>query len=86
LILATHDSKKSVRAVLVAGARGYLLKSDAFRQVVLAVETLAAHKPFFSSAISETLLTAFLKIAKSDALAGRRSPDPTRAGDRPALG
>jgi DNA-binding NarL/FixJ family response regulator len=70
LILTTHDSEKSMREVLAAGARGYLLKSDALRQVVLAVETLAAHKPFFSSAVSETLLKAFLKDAKSDAYSG----------------
>jgi DNA-binding NarL/FixJ family response regulator len=70
LILTTHDSKKLMRAVLAAGARGYLLKSDAVRHLVPAVETLAAHKPFFSSAVSETLLEAFLKIAKSDGIAG----------------
>jgi DNA-binding NarL/FixJ family response regulator len=62
--------KKSMRAVLAAGARGCLLKSDALQQVVVAVETLAAHKPFFSSAVSETLLEAFPEDAKSDALAG----------------
>jgi DNA-binding NarL/FixJ family response regulator len=69
LILTTHDSKKSMRALLTAGVRGFLLKSDALRQVVLAVETLAAHKPFFPTAVLETLLKAFLKDAKSDALA-----------------
>jgi DNA-binding NarL/FixJ family response regulator len=70
LILTTHDSKKLMRTILAAGARGYLLKSDALRHVVLAVETLAARKPFFSSAVSETLLEAFLEDAKGDALAG----------------
>jgi DNA-binding NarL/FixJ family response regulator len=70
LILTTHDSKKSMRALLTAGARGFLLKSDALSQVVLAVETLAAHKPFFPTAVSETLLKAFLKDAKSDAFTG----------------
>jgi DNA-binding NarL/FixJ family response regulator len=58
-----------MRALLTAGVRGFLLKSDALRQVVFAVETLAAHKPFFSSAVSETLLKAFLKEAKSDVFA-----------------
>jgi len=70
LILTTHDSKKSMRSLLTAGVRGFLLKSDALRQVVLAVEALAAHKPFFPTAVSETLLEAFLKDAKSDAFAG----------------
>jgi len=70
LILTTHDSRKLMRTILAAGARGYVLKSDALRHVVLAVETLAAHKPFFSSAVSERLLEAFLEDAKGDTLGG----------------
>ena len=47
--------------VLVAGARGYLLKSDATRQLIPAVESLARHKPFFSGRVSELVLEGFLK-------------------------
>ena len=44
LILTMHDSVEMLRAAALAGASGYLLKSDAARYAVLAVEALAAHK------------------------------------------
>src|ERR1035441_473370 len=40
LILTMHDSDQVVREVLRAGARGFLLKSDAGRELVAAVEAL----------------------------------------------
>jgi DNA-binding NarL/FixJ family response regulator len=48
LIFTMHESEELVRNVLAAGARGYLLKSDAARQLVPAVESLAQRKPFFA--------------------------------------
>ena len=55
-----HDSDVLIREVLEAGARAYLLKSDANRHLVAAVESLAAHKPFFTGRVSEQLLDTFL--------------------------
>jgi DNA-binding NarL/FixJ family response regulator len=60
LIFTMHESEPLVRELLEAGARGYLLKSDARRFLIAAVETLARHKPFFTGRVSETLLNAFL--------------------------
>lgn len=60
LIFTMHDSEELVRGVLSAGARGYLLKSDAARQLVPAVESLAQRKAFFSGRVSEVLLEGFL--------------------------
>ena len=60
LIFTMHDTATLVREVLEAGARGFLLKSDAKRSLVAAVESLADHKPFFTSKVSETLLESFL--------------------------
>lgn len=60
LIFTMHESERLIREVLAAGARGYLLKSDASHQVVAAVEALAQHKPFFSWKASETMLKSFL--------------------------
>ena len=40
LILTMHDTEQVVRDVLAAGARGFLLKSDAGRDLVSAVEAL----------------------------------------------
>lgn len=60
LIFTMHESEELVRNVLAAGARGYLLKSDAARQLVPAVEALGQHKPFFAGRVSEVLLEGFL--------------------------
>jgi DNA-binding NarL/FixJ family response regulator len=61
LILTMHDSEQVVREVLEAGARGYVLKSDAGRDLVAAVESLLEHKPFFTSHVSEMVLEGYLK-------------------------
>src|SRR3954464_8356893 len=60
LIFTMHDTDALVRDVLEAGARGFLLKSDASRFLISAVETLADHKPFFTGSVSEALLESFL--------------------------
>src|SRR4051794_35421851 len=60
LVFTMHDTDTLVRDVLEAGARGFLLKSDARRFLISAVESLAAHKPFFTGKVSETLLENFL--------------------------
>jgi DNA-binding NarL/FixJ family response regulator len=60
LIFTMHDSDILVREILKAGARAYLLKSDAKQYLISAVESLARHEPFFTGRISEQLLDAFL--------------------------
>ena len=45
---------------LAAGARGYLLKSDADEHIVNAVETLMRHRPYLSKQISEMLFDTFV--------------------------
>ena len=61
LIFTMHETEQLVREVLAAGARGYVLKSDAGRNLVNAVEALSHHKPFFTAKVSQTLLDAYLK-------------------------
>ena len=61
LVFTMHESEELIREVLAAGARGYLLKSDATRQLIPAVESLARHKPFFSGRVSEMVLEGYLK-------------------------
>jgi DNA-binding NarL/FixJ family response regulator len=60
LVLTMHDSEQVVREVLEAGARGYLLKSDAGRDLVSALEALQLNKTFFTTKISEMVLASFL--------------------------
>ncbi len=76
LIFTMHETEQLVREVLAAGARGYMLKSDAARQVVAAVEALAEHRPYFTAAVSEALLRAFVESggAPHSARTGPLSP------------
>ena len=48
LVLTMHHSEELVRDVLRAGARGYVLKSDADASLISAVESLLQHKPFLT--------------------------------------
>jgi DNA-binding NarL/FixJ family response regulator len=61
LIFTMHDNETLVQELLKAGARGYLLKTDAKRHLIGAIESLVAHKPFFTAKVSETLLESFLE-------------------------
>lgn len=47
LIFTMHDSKSLIKAVRKAGARGYVLKSRAARDLINAVEALLDGKTFF---------------------------------------
>jgi DNA-binding NarL/FixJ family response regulator len=60
LIFTMHDSDMLVRELLEAGARAYVLKSDARQYLVAAVESLVDHRPFFTGRVSELLLKSYL--------------------------
>jgi DNA-binding NarL/FixJ family response regulator len=59
LILSVHYSDQLIRDILEAGVRGYIVKSDSDRDLVIAVETLANHKPFFTPRATEVILSNF---------------------------
>jgi DNA-binding NarL/FixJ family response regulator len=61
LILTVHESSQVVREVLQAGAQGYLLKSDAGRELDSAVESLLADKPYFTSKVGRMVLSGFVQ-------------------------
>lgn len=60
LILTMHASEGLARELLAAGARGYLLKSDAGQLLVAAVTALAQHKPYFTAKVSALVLEGYL--------------------------
>ena len=59
LILTLHFSDQLVRDIIEAGARAYIMKSDADRDLVSAVEALANHRTFFTPRAAEMLLNGF---------------------------
>ena len=60
LILTMHDTDNMVREVLRAGARGFLLKSDAGRDLIAAVEAVGLQRTFFTPRVSQMVLNGFL--------------------------
>jgi len=52
LILTMHESDELVHQVVEAGARGYILKDDADRVLLAAVDSLRYHKPYFSTRVA----------------------------------
>jgi len=61
LILTIHDSEQVVREVLAAGARGFLLKSDAGRDLIAAVEALQNRRTFFTPRVAQMMLDGYLR-------------------------
>jgi len=61
LILTMHASRQLVHDLLEAGARGYVMKADAGRHLITAVETLLEGKLFFTTTVCEILLDGFLE-------------------------
>jgi len=66
LVLTMHHSEELARNVLQAGARGYVLKSDADQSLIAAVESLRQHKPFLTSTVTEFVLDDYMRRAESD--------------------
>lgn len=56
LILTMHHSEELAQQVIKAGARGYVLKSDADQSLVAAVDSLRQHRTFFTSRVAEFML------------------------------
>jgi DNA-binding NarL/FixJ family response regulator len=69
LVLSVYESEQLVEQVLDAGALGYVLKSDASRDLVQAIEELQRNHTFFTSKVGQLVLETFL---------GRRPQDRTK--------
>jgi DNA-binding NarL/FixJ family response regulator len=67
LILTIHDSEQVVREVLAAGARGFLLKSDAGLELMAAVEALQQRRTFFTTKVAQMMLDGYLRPQDSEA-------------------
>ena len=76
LVLSVHYSDQLIRDILDAGVRGYIVKSDSDRDLVVAVEALANHKPFFTPRATELILNNF------NSKGGSVSELPETIGDR----
>jgi DNA-binding NarL/FixJ family response regulator len=80
LVLTMHHSEELARDVLQAGARGYVLKSDADENLIAAVESLRLHKPFLTPTVTEFVLGDYVR--RADAAAENLGPVAVTARER----
>ena len=73
LVLTAVDSGSLVPDLLLAGALGYVLKTDAARDLVVAVRAVANGHPFFTPCIARMVLHGYLELAQ-----GARNPLTSR--------
>ena len=93
IVLTITDSDQVIREALNAGARGFVLKSDAARDLVSAVEALQRGRMFFTPRVNDMVLAGFLDkgyngtsdelphVAEADA-AGARSDSASGGGEK----
>src|SRR6202047_2952309 len=60
IVLTITDSDQVIREALDAGARGFVLKSDAARDLVSAVEAVQSKRMFFTPRVNDLVLAGFL--------------------------
>jgi DNA-binding NarL/FixJ family response regulator len=61
IILSVHDSEDVIYQVLDSGALGYVLKSDAMRDLIAAVNTVRSNKTFFTPKIAQAVFDRHIK-------------------------
>jgi DNA-binding NarL/FixJ family response regulator len=72
VILTMHDSDNLVREVLKVGARGYVSKTDAIRDLVTAINAVRSGVTFFTTKVAEVVIEGYL--GKSGATDIRLTP------------
>ncbi|HTV94865.1 MAG TPA: response regulator transcription factor [Steroidobacteraceae bacterium] len=78
LILTAHESEQLVREVLSAGAQGYVLKSDAGRILIAALQALLDGGSFFTSNVARIVLDGYRRSESRDV----GEPDSLSARER----
>jgi DNA-binding NarL/FixJ family response regulator len=72
VMLTMHDSDNLIREVLRVGARGYVSKTDAVRDLVTAINAVRSGVTFFTARVAEILLEGYLD--KNEATNSRLTP------------
>ncbi|MDF2656447.1 MAG: response regulator transcription factor [Bacillota bacterium] len=60
IFLTMHKSEETVAEAFESGAKGYVLKENAFEELIKAIHTVQKGKIYVSSELSPILLTGFL--------------------------
>ena len=60
LVLTLYNSEETVQQVLQAGARGFMLKSDAAQDLLAAVDALRRNMIYFTPKVADMMLNGFV--------------------------
>ncbi len=81
IVLTMDESEQSLRDALRVGVRGIVLKSDAARDLVLAVEAVRNHRTFFTAEVAEMVLDGYMGRGKP-IIAAPSADDPLTRRER----
>jgi two-component system, NarL family, response regulator NreC len=68
IILSMHSDESYIMRALSAGARGYLVKDATDEDLIPAVRSVAAGKPFFSPAVTAVLMEDYVRQLRARGL------------------
>jgi DNA-binding NarL/FixJ family response regulator len=74
LFLTVFDSDQVAQEALQVGGKGYMLKTDASRDLVSAIQALQSNRTFFTARVSDLVLGGFLLANPTAAQHGPRIP------------
>jgi DNA-binding NarL/FixJ family response regulator len=73
LILSVHSSEDVTRAALLSGSLGYISKSDADKNLLVAVDHMRQHKPYFPSNIAHSMPKGAARVPRNSVKVGAMS-------------
>jgi DNA-binding NarL/FixJ family response regulator len=76
LALSMHDDRRFVLNMLKAGAKGYLLKDCAFKDLVKAIRVVVANRIYLSSEVADQLAPDYFASATSKESSAVQTPSP----------
>lgn len=74
LVLTMHDSEEVIREVFASGARGYVLKSDAGRDLVSAVRSLRKRNVFITPKLTQAVIANYTRGGDRPASSSQLTP------------
>ena len=66
IALSMHDDRRFILNMVKAGAKGYLLKDGAFKDLVKAIRVVVANKTYLSSEITDIVVKDYLATSTSE--------------------
>ena len=66
IALSMHDDRRFVLNMLKAGAKGYLLKDSAFKDLAKAIRAVVANKTYLSSEIADIVVKDYVSSSSAD--------------------